>query len=277
MRVTTDVVQETALNKKKTNVFLKYAYLEGKLYGKAAVLRMGVSHNPWIDYEQGLWKHRYFTKVTADEFKYDDSADIGVGLKGKLADGLVKYWVTAVNGGGYGNLAQSNAVDYKARVGLYPIKGLTIDVGYNSGYRAQKTFAANVNSNPLRQTMTQLMVTYGTHDYRVGGNFISNKDKAKAKIKATTYALWGWAKLGGGFGAVARYEKEKSYAYNPTTFVVGTQQQVRTRYALGVDYSPVKHVVMTLAYVSDKTKDYKHTLGDYKNVKQIGIWSQFKY
>lgn len=270
MRVTTDVNQESTL-KKHTNVFLKYAYLQGKLYGDAVVLRVGVSHNPWIDYEQGLWKHRYFTKVTSDEFKYDNSADIGVGLKGKLADGLVKYWATAVNGGGYGNLKQSNAIDYKARVGLYPIKGLTIDVGYNTGFRGKKAFRTAL----LKQTMYQIMVTYGTHDFRVGGNWIQDKDKVSKMKKANTYAAWGWAKLGGGFGAEARWEQEKSYAY--TAGVAGTTQQKRTRYALGVDYSPTHHVVVTLGYINDKTNNNGHAVGALKEVKQIGLWSQFKY
>ena len=274
MRVTTDVNQEqkTATLGKKTQVFLKYAYVQGKLIDDALVLRAGVSHNPWIDYEQGLWKHRYFTKVTADEFKYDDSADVGLGLKGTLADGLVKYWATAVNGGGYGNLAQSNGIDYKTRVGIYPLKGLTIDVGFNTGFRGKKTFGA---AAPLKQTMYQVMATYGTHDFRVGGNWINNKDKVKKKIKATTYALWGWAKLGAGFGAAARYEQEKSYAY--VAGVAGTTQQQRTRYAVGVDYSPVKHVVMTLGYVNDKTKQAGWTANQSAETKQIGIWSQFKY
>jgi len=271
MRITTDVVQEKGLAKKKTNVFLKYAYLEGKLYGKAAVLRAGVSHNPWIDYEQGLWKHRYFTKVTSDEFKYDDSADIGVGLKGKLADGMVKYWATAVNGGGYGNLAQSNAIDYKVRVGIYPLKGLTFDVAYNTGFRGKKAF----NAALLKQTMYQVMLTYGTHDFRVGGNWINNEDKVSKNIKATTYALWGWAKVGAGFGVTGRWEQEKSFKY--TTGIAGTVEQKRTRYVVGVDYSPVKHVVFTAGYIDDKTKAKGHVLGKTAETKQIGLWSQFKY
>jgi len=271
MRVTTDVNQE-ALSK-KTNVFLKYAYLQGKLYGDAVVLRVGVSHNPWIDYEQGLWKHRYFTKVTSDEFKYDNSADIGVGLKGKLADGLVKYWATAVNGGGYGNLAQSNAIDYKARVGLYPIKGLTIDVGYNTGFRGKKAFG----TAKLKQTLYQAMITYGTHDYRVGGNWISNKDKVSKLVEAKTYAVWGWTKLGYGLGLTGRWEQEKAFAINAATGVSGNIEQKRTRYAVGVDYSPTHHVVVTLGYINDKTNTSGFTVGNSKEVKQIGLWSQFKY
>jgi len=287
MRVTTDVhqVKDTTVGNvantgattvslgKRTNVFLKYAYLQGKLYGDAAVLRLGVSHNPWIDYEQGLWKHRYMSKVTSDTFKYDDSADIGIGLKGKLADGLVKYWATAVNGGGYGNLAQSNAIDYKVRVGLYPIKGLTIDVAYNTGFRGKKTFG----TAKLKQTMYQTMISYGTHDFRVGGNWIQNKDKVSKLIDATTYAVWGWAKVGAGFGAVARWEQEKAFAINPLTGVSGNIEQKRTRYLVGLDYVPVKHVAFTLGYINDKTNTAKFTVGNSSETKQIGVWTRFKY
>jgi len=299
MRVTTDVNQEqfvaaaaqpvgsvnntkTVKLGKHTQVFLKYAYLQGKLYGddsgNTVVLRAGVSHNPWIDYEQGLWKHRYFTKVTADEFKYDDSADIGVGLKGKVMGGLVKYWATAVNGGGYSNLTITNAIDYKVRVGIYPLKGLTIDAGFNTGFRGKKTFG----TAKLKQTMYQVMVTYGTHDYRVGGNWINNKDKVSKLVEANTYAVWGWAKLGYGLGLTGRWEQEKSFNINKATGVTGNIEQKRTRYVVGVDYSPVHHVVFTLGYISDKTKQAGFGIApalitDSKETRQIGLWSQFKY
>jgi len=276
MRITTDVVQENGLAKKKTNVFLKYAYLQGKLIDDALVLRLGVSHNPWIDYEQGLWKHRYFTKVSSDEFKYDDSADIGLGLKGKVADGLVKYWVTAVNGGGYGDLTQTNGIDYKSRIGIYPMKGLTLDFGYNTGNRATKTFGA---ANVQKQTMYQVMASYGTHDYRLGGNYIRNKDRTiKKRVDATTYAIWGWAKIVKGFGVVGRYENEKTFKFNANGVVLANAvEQTRKRYAFGLEYSPVKHVNFTAGYIQDKEANAGHVLAATKKVTQIGVWSQFKY
>ncbi|EAU55094.1 hypothetical protein [Mariprofundus ferrooxydans] len=278
MRITTDVATETAAGLgKTTNVYLKYAYLEGKLYGKALEMRLGVSHNPWIDYEQGLWKHRYFSKVSSDEFKYDDSADIGIGFKGKLADGLIGYWVTAVNGGGYGNLTKSNGIDYKSRVSIYPIEGLTIDLGYNTGYRGKKTFVANVATNPLKQSMYQIMVTYGTHDFRIGANYISNKDKASKNIDAKTAALWGWANVGNGFGVVGRYEQEKSNTLVAGAIPAGQAKQKRTRFLAGVSYDPTKHVTFTLGYIQDKTTALAHVVGDIAKTTQIGVWSQYTY
>lgn len=279
MRVTTDAALENAAGLgKRTNVFVKYAYVEGKLYGKALELRLGISHNPWIDYEQGLWKHRYFTKVTSDQFGYDDSADIGVGFKGELLDGMAEYWVTAVNGGGYGNISQSNGLDYKSRLSIFPIEGLTIDLGYNNGYRGKKTFINNVSTNPLKQSMYQVMVTYGAKDYRVGVNYIANQDKAKNLVDAKTMAAWGWVNVGAGVGLVARYEQEKSNTFNALgAKTVGQPKQVRTRYAAGVSYDPVKHVNLTLGYISDKTTALANVTGDSAKTSQIGLWSEFKY
>jgi len=93
MRITLDAGRDASLAGKKQNVFLKAAYVEGKLLGDAAVLRVGQSHTPWIDYEQGLWQHRYASQVFTDKYKFDDSFDLGLGLKGTLADGMVKYFV----------------------------------------------------------------------------------------------------------------------------------------------------------------------------------------
>ena len=275
MRITTDVATETKAGLgKTTNVFLKYAYLQGKLMDDAAVLRLGVSHNPWIDYEQGLWKHRYFTKVTSDEFKYDDSADIGVGLKGSVADGLIKYWATAVNGGGYGNLTKTDGTDFKTRIGLYPVKGLTIDVGYNQGYRGKKTFTATGVS---KQTMYQVMASYGTKDFRIGGNWIRNKDAANKLVNTKTYAAWGWAKVGNGFGVVGRVEQEKSDKLNTAGTIITTVKQKRARVALGLDYSPVKNVTFTAGWIQDKTTNSGNTVGITKKTTQLGMWSQIKY
>ena len=66
MRFTTDMQHQSNLSKDQ-NIYLKYAYVEGKLVDDAVVLRLGQSYTPWIDYEQGLWKHRYVAKVMSDQ------------------------------------------------------------------------------------------------------------------------------------------------------------------------------------------------------------------
>ena len=195
MRVTTDVRQapSSEISQKNDYVFLKYAYLEGRLAGDAAVLRLGQSHTPWIDYEQGLWKHRYFNKVLIDQNGYDASADLGIGLKGKVAQGKANYWVTYTNGAGYIHTdRKGKSMDLDARIGYNLMPGLTLDLQYRNGYKGTKTQPANGNSShkynsrtganvatPLpetKSTLYQAMATYGQgNDYRVGGNYAVNK------------------------------------------------------------------------------------------------------
>ena len=271
MRFTTDMNQDTALGGKKQNIYLKYAYVEGKLADDAAVLRLGQSHTPWIDYEQGLWGHRYVAKVTSDYFKFDDSSDLGIGLKGDLADGMVKYWITETTGAGYGNGAGSTkGVDLNTRLGIYPIEGLTLDVQFRDGYRGTKTFGVAGTKNQL----IQAMATYGMgKDWRVGANWLSNKGRDSlgvnkgTNIKANGFSVWGTAKFAGKFGAFARYDsmKDKSAA--------GVQTAKNTRTTAGVEYSPIKGVTFSLA-----GEEYKNAIvgGNTTKDSRIGLFSQIK-
>lgn len=280
MRITTDMVVDPKLKSKNSNIFLKYAYVEGKLMGDAVVLRLGQSHTPWIDYEQGLWKHRYVSKVLVDTQKYDASSDLGIGLKGKVADGLVGYFVTATNGAGYSNpttkKTAGSSVDFDSRVSFYPVKGLTLDFGYRTGYKGTKSLIKGVVGSNTKSTMYQVMASYGTHDYRIGANFINNVDKVDGatanKAKEDAMALWGWGKFGGGFGAFGRYESTKdklnANAANP---------QKEVRYVLGAEYSPRKHVTFSLVYDKTNFTNLKSVLGKTEQKTQVGLYSQVKF
>ena len=271
MRITTDVKYETGLGK-KSNIFLKYAYLEGKLAGDAAVLRLGVSHTPWVDYELALWKHAYLIDEPSSTFGYEASADLGVGLKGKLADGMVDYFVTAVNGKGYSDIAKTNGIDYSGRVGVNPIEGLTIDLGYRTGYKGTK-----VSGTPAlgKQTLTRAMVTYGSDAFRVGGDYMINKDKTvAASFQDKLYSLWAWAKFGGGFGLVGRYDHEKS---NLLVATPGSVDQKTSQITAGATFTPAKKVDFTLGYIKKKFTGYKYVQNDTLEDTRVGIWAQFAY
>ncbi len=281
MRITTDVHQTSAseLSQKNNNIFLKYAYLQGKLAGDAAVLRLGQSHTPWIDYEQGLWKHRYFAKVMTDQNGYDASSDLGIGLKGKVANGKAKYFVTYTNGAGYSRTdLKGKSMDLNGRISYYPIQGLTLDLQYRNGYKGTKTQPTNNNKDasgtPLNETKSslyQIMATYGQgHDYRVGVNYASNKADPTGtapSVKDTAYALWGWTRFAQQYGAFARYEHTKDDQATASKLKLD-------HYGIGVEYFPARHVTLALGY--DQVK--KSTGGvTSKKDSQVGLWSEFKF
>lgn len=279
-RITTDVQYESANaanTARDNNIFLKAAYLEGKLVGDALAIRIGQSHTPWIDYEQGLWKHRYAAKVASDYFGFDSSFDLGVGLKGKLADGMLGYFFTATNGKGYGSgNAKFNAVDLDARIGLYPVKGLTFDVQYRTGYKGTKTWNAATQANTLgtKSNFAQAMITYGTDDFRIGANYYSNKATNKTTNNATKVTgpgVWAWVKFGEGFGAFARYDNLK------TKIDGNTVKMTTTHYVAGLEYSPIKNVTFALVMDQDKDKNFGNVTAATKKVTKAGLFSEFKF
>ncbi|OIO66052.1 MAG: hypothetical protein AUJ56_13490 [Zetaproteobacteria bacterium CG1_02_49_23] len=286
MRITLDAGNDPSLAGKKQNAFLKAAYVEGKLAGDALVLRIGQSHTPWIDYEQGLWKHRYASPVLTDKYKFDDSFDLGVGLKGSLADGMVKYFVTETNGTGYANAARSGSLDLNARIGIYPVEGLTLDFQFRDGKRGTKTSTIK----GVKSAMMQGMISYGTDDFRIGGNYVANKDKAKdatasiahggnvssAHVTAATgdvvknnaYAVWTWARFGGGFGAFARYENMNTKLNTVTT------KEKLTRYMGGLEYTVTKGVTFAAVVDATKLKNRGGVTANSRKDTRYGIFTQ---
>lgn len=272
MRITYDVNNEVGLGKSQ-QVFLKYAYLEGKLAGDALVLRLGQSHTPWIDYEQGLWKHRYVSKVMTDTNKLDSSSELGVGLKGKV--NIFHYFVTATDGYSYSSAKNfkngGTGIDFNGRVGVEPIEGLTLDVQYINGFNGTQTSTAT----GTKQTFYQAMATYGSgHDYRIGVNYLNNKEVTVAtnltSKKADGFDVWGWAKISSNFGAFARYEslKDKLSAASP-------EKKLRT--VVGLEYSPRKHINLSLAYDNLKVTNLGNVANKTERVRRYGLYSQFKF
>lgn len=290
MRITTDVVLTDAINangkvvKKNNNIFLKYAYLQGKLYGDAVVLRLGQSHTPWIDYEENLWAHRYFSPVLIDKNGYDASSDLGIGLKGKVLDGFAHYWVTYTNGAGYShpggvNNKLGNSMDIDSRIGFVPLPGMTVDFQYRNGYKDTKIRPATAATKraETKSTLEQIMVTYGSHhDYRVGANYALNKTSKLnlgiADITQSAYDIWGWVKFGGNYGAFARYDYTKDDN-------LATKQLKKIRYFGGLEYFPTKHVTLALGYDYTKTTIGGAPTAANPEIKdtRYGLWSEFKY
>ena len=266
-RVTTDIQYENNLTSKKTNVFLKYAYLQGDFMPELSV-RAGVIHTSWIDHEEHLWGHRYVTKTMVDDLGITDSADAGIGIVGKTLGGMVNYQLVGVNGGGYGNVAATNG-DTSYLLGCSqkdnPIKGMTIDFGYREGYRGQKGFSNGATTytgiTGGKQHLMQAMITYGSgHDYRLGVNYVNDKDKAKNALKTDGYALWGYYNFvdtsAGTLGIFARYQHAKITPYNNVgSLVSGITDETKQHNAIGLELKPAKGMAWSLVYDQVDTKN----------------------
>jgi len=253
------------------NVFLKYAYIEGN-FRPELQLRAGLSHTPWIDYEQNLWGHRYVSKVASDIFGFDHSADYGVGLKGDVVDGMIQYWATVTNGGGYSNPNRTEGLDFNGRVTFSPsqVAGLQVSGQYRNGYKGTKTGPGTGN----KSSFFQAMATYAQEDWRAGANYMDNSTDLAGSvfdIDDSVYSLWGWAKVGeyGGFG---RYDHRKNE--NAAAVPVAAKTD---HFVLGVEMWPAKGLTLALAWDYSKTKNNGNTVGAESKFNKFGLYSEYKF
>jgi hypothetical protein len=268
MKLTADATLNTAATGKKTEVFIKSAFVQAN-FAPELQFNIGVIGTPWVGYENGIDGHRYIVKAYTDTKGFDASADAGLGLSGKFADGLIGYAVAAVNGKGYGDITATNAVDFNSRIGVYPVDGLTLDFQYRTGYKGTKTLGVAGN----KSTLTQAMVTYGaTKNYRVGANLIQNKiTVAGVDTKTRGIAAWGRAKFGGDFGAYARYENSK------VDLATSAVDEKENRYVVAFEYFANKNITMSLAWDQAKKTDRGHTIGATSKVSRYGLYTQSKF
>jgi len=266
MGFNSDATVDTTLKGKQTRLFVKKAYMKGSFSPEAQV-SLGVIGTPWIGYEDKLFKHRYASKSYVDRKKFDSSADAGVALAGKLGGKTFSYNVALVNGAGYSKISASNAMDLNVRLGIYPLKGLTLDFNYRDGYMGKKTFAA---VDPAKQTVLQALATYGNHSYRVGAEYVNHEHAATDAVTDIGLIVWGRAKWGA-MGAFARFEQTDSD--KGSTAVV----QSETRSLLGAEYFIRKGVKMALVFDQSNTDNSGFTAGENKKKSHFGLVAQVNF
>ncbi len=263
---TSDATLDTSLHSKQTRLYVKKAYFKGK-FSHAAQLRMGVIGTPMIGYEDKLFKHRHVSKSYLDQQKFDSSADAGVALSGKLASKLISYDVAVVNGAGYSKISASQAMDLNARLGVYPVKGLTLDLNYRSGYMGKKTLGS---TDVPKQTTVLALATYGSSAYRIGAEYVNHEKAESSAITDKGLILWGWTKMGQ-MGAFARFEQtDTNQAGNSVT-------EQESRYVVGADYNYSKHVRFSLALDHATIDQVGFVNGESKVKDRVGLYSVVKF
>ncbi|MDQ6995768.1 MAG: hypothetical protein Q9M18_09255 [Mariprofundaceae bacterium] len=271
-----DVSAETGL-KKNNQIFLKQAQLTGHFMPEFNA-KLGVIGTAWVGHEEHLFGHRYISKSFVDTQGLDSSADAGLGVFGKVADGMFNYEVAVINGKGYGDTASTGAQDINARFGIN-VSGLTVDLGLRSGYMGTKTTTATTTGT--KYVLTQLMVSYGMgHDFRVGANIVSDKatPATGAAGKLTGLDIFAQAKFTDQLGAFATYQTAKLDAAGAILgaakkFGKMTGAATEKRTVVSVDYKVQKKVLVSLALTN--VKDLNGVAGKKETI--AGLYSQFKF
>src|SRR5471032_2195214 len=121
-------------------VFIKKLYLQAKI-NDAFVVHAGAYTTPWAPFVESLYGYRWVEKTATDRLGFANTADWGLNASGKIADNVVSYSASVLNGGGYKNPTRTKDVDFEGRVGVSPVSWLTLGAGYYTGHLGQITTA----------------------------------------------------------------------------------------------------------------------------------------
>lgn len=106
--------------------FIKDAYLKWKKVFSGADLIFGLQPMPAVELSETIWKYRSLEKSILDLQAIVSSRDLGVSLRGKLAeDGSADYWVAYGNSSGIGAETDKYKRIY-ASVSVKPVQQITI-------------------------------------------------------------------------------------------------------------------------------------------------------
>jgi Gram-negative porin len=254
----------------KTQVFVKKAYLQGK-FADAAVVRAGSADMPWIPYVEDVYGYRWVENTLTDRLKVGNSADWGLNFGGKVADGMVNYSLSAVNGNGYSNPTRSKSLDFEGRVGVMPVKGLNLALGGYNGKLGQDIQGGTPTTNTASRY--DALAAYSYSMFKVGAEYFTAKNFSAAAItgassKANGYSVWGSVSPMEKLAVFARYDGAK-------TNKNATLNPKDTYYNVGVSYEARKNVDVALVY---KTEEIKNNDGTKPlESSEIGVWSQVKF
>lgn len=258
--------------------YVKKAYVQATL-APEFVVRVGAADMPWVPFVENIYGYRFVENVVVDRMKYGTSADWGVHIGGRFANGRVSYALSAVNGAGYRTLARhSDTIDLEGRISVQPVKNLFLAVG---GYTGKLGKSSAVATTPHRATRVNALVGYTGERLRGGIEYFSatNWNNVTTDFEDKTT---GWSAFG-------------SYAVTPKLALFGRYDWVnpdrKTNPALdddyfnaGVHFQPMKGVDLALIYKRERVdngfvRTSNGTIGGAGRGRydEVGLWTQFRF
>ncbi len=253
----------------ETQVFIKKAYVQAKI-SDAFWLRAGSADLTWVPFVEENYGYRYVEQELVDRTKFGGTADWGVHVGGKVADGKVGYALSLIEGNGYKNPTRSKSLDVEGRLSFIPVKGLTAAVGFYSGKLGKDVEAT---ATPVMHTATRynVLLAYAADKFRVGGEYFSADNwtavTSTTKDSANGYSLWGAFNFTNEVSGFLRYDNEK-----PNKDTAPTKKD--DYFNLGVSMKPRKGVDLAVLYKHDEVKTGAVKTSEYD---EFGAWVQVAF
>lgn len=128
------LVETRHTKKGSLDFYAKYAYVDVRDVIPNHSIYGGIEKTAWAPYENGIWGWRVIRRVAYHERGYGTTSDLGLGVGGEFANGLIQHHLTYTNGAGFKKAEDGlsgKAVAY--RLSVFPLvandawKGLSLN------------------------------------------------------------------------------------------------------------------------------------------------------
>jgi hypothetical protein len=233
---------------------------------------------------ENLYGYRYVENTLIDRTKFGTSADWGAHILGTLADGLIDYQLSVINGAGYknapigGGANRSKSVDVEGRVNLN-YDGFVLGVGGYSGKLGRDSEGAAPTYHIANRF--DAVAAYSTGDINVGVEYFKANDWDNVATATTDSSE--------GVSGFASYRFAPQFAVFGRYDYLTPNQKTNSRlhgnyYNLGVTWAPVKNVDLSLVYKRDQASHgtiatSNGTIGGTANgaYSEVGLFTQLKW
>ena len=247
--LTTDFRYNANGTSKDVLIYVKKAFVQAKL-SNALFVRVGSADLPWVPFVEGVYGYRFVENTLIDRTKFGTSADWGVHAGGTLANGIVSYAVSAINGAGYKTLSRSSdTIDLEGRVSVNPIKSITFAVGGYTGKLAKSAANLPASATPHTASRFNALAAYTDKRIRAGVEYFAAKDWNNVNTLSADKSD-GWSAFG-------------SFAFTPKILAFGRYDWVAPSrdinpalkdhyFNAGLDYKPLPPLDFALVYKRER-------------------------
>ena len=281
--LTTDFRYNANGTSKDTLVYLKKAFIQAK-FDPALIVRVGAADLPWVPFDEGVYGYRFVENTLIDRTKFGTSSDWGVHVLGSLANNLVSYQVSAIDGQGYKTLSRSSdTLDLEGRVNVNPIKNIVLAVGGYTGKLGKSAGNLSSAATPHSAERFNALAAYTDKRIRAGVEYFTAKNwNNVTSAPAVHDKADGWSAFG-------------SFAFTPQILAFGRYDwlkpskdlnpALKDRYFnLGLDYKPIPPLDFALVYKRDRANHgtistSNGTIGgaNYGTYDEVGLFGQLAF
>ena len=252
----------TASGVKATQLFVKYAYLQGH-FSDAFNVRLGSAQLPWIPFVESINGYRYVEQMLIDRTKFGTTTDWGVHVYGNLFDHIIGYQLSVFDGEGFkqpslGVVNRTDAVDVEGRVNA-TYKGFTVAVGGYDGKLGKDV--ENVATYNTAQRFDALAAYTNSH-IRLGAEYfwarywndVTQATPGKTNV-SDGYSLFGSYNFTHKLALFGRYDWVKPKADTAPSFHDNF-------FDVGLSYKPIDPLDFALVYKRDTVDNGSFSTAD---------------